>query len=139
VKILSVQQPWSYLIAHGLKDVENRNWTTRYRGLVLIHAGKKFQDEAVDWILDRLTAGEQKRFPMRKSAFECGAIVGIARLADVVTESESKWFVGTYGWVFDKAMPLSPIPMRGSLGLIDAPAEIVAQVRAACEKAKVSA
>lgn len=134
MRILSVRQPWAYLIAHGIKPIENRDWTTRYRGIVLIHAGKQFEDEAVDWILNKLDDLERRRFPMKKSAFECGGIVGIARLADVATDSENKWFVGEYGWVFDRAMPLPFIPMRGQLGLFDAPAEIAERVRAECEK-----
>lgn len=139
MKILSIRQPWAWLIVNGIKAIENREWTTRYRGLVLIHAGQKFEDEAVDPILTLLSAGEFKRFPMKQSAFERGGIVGIARLADVVTESEDRWFCGSYGWVFDKARPLPLIPMRGSLGLVEAPADIVAQVRAACERERGAA
>jgi hypothetical protein len=29
---LSVRQPWAWLIVNGYKDVENRSWTTHYRG-----------------------------------------------------------------------------------------------------------
>jgi hypothetical protein len=35
---LSVKNPWSYLIAAGVKDVENRSWSTSYRGRMLIHS-----------------------------------------------------------------------------------------------------
>ena len=38
-KVLSIRQPWAWLILHGGKDVENRNWATKVRGRVLIHAG----------------------------------------------------------------------------------------------------
>lgn len=38
VKCLSIQAPWSYLIAFGIKDIENRTWTTKYRGEIYIHA-----------------------------------------------------------------------------------------------------
>jgi hypothetical protein len=40
VHALTVQQPWAYAITVGAKTVENRTWTTRYRGPLLIHAGK---------------------------------------------------------------------------------------------------
>ncbi len=36
--VLSVQNPWSYLICRGLKDVENRSWPTDYRGRLYIHS-----------------------------------------------------------------------------------------------------
>jgi len=45
MKALSVRQPWAWLIAHGLKPVENREWETHYRGPVLIHASKTFSEE----------------------------------------------------------------------------------------------
>ena len=39
VKALSIRQPWAWLVVHGYKDVENRSWSTGFRGRVLIHAG----------------------------------------------------------------------------------------------------
>ena len=47
MKALSIMQPWAWLIANGHKDIENRSWPTRYRGPVLIHAGKR-EDEGFD-------------------------------------------------------------------------------------------
>ena len=38
VKVLSVKNPFAYLILQGGKDVENRTWTTDYRGRLYIHA-----------------------------------------------------------------------------------------------------
>lgn len=38
VNCLSVSNPWSYLIASGIKPVENRLWTTKYRGRLYIHS-----------------------------------------------------------------------------------------------------
>lgn len=35
---LSVNNPVSYLICYGIKDVENRTWTTEYRGTLYIHS-----------------------------------------------------------------------------------------------------
>ena len=37
VKVLSVKNPFAYLILQGGKDVENRTWTTDYRGRLYIH------------------------------------------------------------------------------------------------------
>ena len=38
VKVLSVKNPYAYLIIQGGKDVENRTWTTDYRGRLYIHS-----------------------------------------------------------------------------------------------------
>ena len=40
MKALTIRQPWASLIVDGEKRVENRTWPTKYRGPLLIHAGK---------------------------------------------------------------------------------------------------
>ena len=43
MKAISIKQPWAYLIAAGIKDIENRTWKCpqKYIGeRVLIHASK---------------------------------------------------------------------------------------------------
>lgn len=37
-RVLSIKQPWASLIAHGIKNIENRTWKTKFRGRILIHA-----------------------------------------------------------------------------------------------------
>lgn len=44
MKALSVKQPWAYLIPARIKDIENRNWRTHFRGKVYIHASAKLVD-----------------------------------------------------------------------------------------------
>lgn len=139
MKCLSVCQPYAALIVSGLKSIENRDWTTNYRGLLLIHAGKQFDPDAFDWIWERLTPEQRTRFSTHRRGYQFGALVGIVRLADVVTQSDSRWFVGPYGWQFSQARALSePIPLKGQLGLFDVHEAIERQVRAAFER-RVSA
>lgn len=40
MKALSLRQPWPWFILKGGKDLENRGWTSSYRGPVLIHSSK---------------------------------------------------------------------------------------------------
>lgn len=40
-RCLSVRNPWASLIVLGLKGIENRTWTTNYRGRIAIHASSK--------------------------------------------------------------------------------------------------
>ena len=79
MKIISVRQPWAWLIVQGYKDVENRTWATGYRGHLLIHAGKKIDQEAIDWV-DKWF--KHITFPAQ---FDTGGIVGRAILANCVT------------------------------------------------------
>ena len=41
MKTLSIRQPYASLICRGIKTIENRSWTTSYRGKLLIHASGK--------------------------------------------------------------------------------------------------
>lgn len=45
MKCLSLWQPWTSLLAHGLKRAETRGWPIRHRGPLLIHAAKTWNRE----------------------------------------------------------------------------------------------
>ena len=111
---LSIRQPWAWLILNGGKDIENRNWPTRFRGRFLIHAAKgctaaEHEDaESFAWCNDVQIPplADLKR----------GGIVGVAEIVDCVKESESDWFVGNYGFVLKNVQPLEFYPCKGALG-----------------------
>lgn len=42
---LTIKQPWAEFILGGVKRVENRVWGSTYRGVLLIHASQKFDEE----------------------------------------------------------------------------------------------
>ena len=48
MKTLSLHQPWATAIAIGIKSIETRSWTTPYRGLLAIHATKKYPMELAE-------------------------------------------------------------------------------------------
>jgi hypothetical protein len=48
MKVLSVKNPWAFLIIHCGKDIENRMRKTNYRGRIAIHASKKISE----WVFD---------------------------------------------------------------------------------------
>lgn len=99
IKALSIKQPYPHHIFHDGKDVENRDWPTRGRGWFIIHAGVSKSE----------LASSQMGLPR-------GGVVGMARIVDCVTEMESRWFFGRYGFVLRDAFPLPLIPCRGQLG-----------------------
>ncbi len=39
LKALTFYQPWAQLVALGVKTIETRSWSTKYRGPLAIHAG----------------------------------------------------------------------------------------------------
>ena len=40
--VITIRQPYAELIARGVKRVENRTWSSKYRGPLAIHAGTAF-------------------------------------------------------------------------------------------------
>ena len=38
MKVISIKNPYAYMIAYGIKNVENRSWKTEYRGELFLHA-----------------------------------------------------------------------------------------------------
>jgi hypothetical protein len=117
VKAISIRQPWAWLIVHGYKDVENRTWVTKYRGPILIHAGKTF-DPAFDELCQVLRGEFDIHVPPRKQLSR-GGIVGQATIVDCVTDHDSAFFSGPYGFVLEDAQPLSFQPCKGRLGIFD--------------------
>jgi hypothetical protein len=93
----------------GIKDVENRTWTTAYRGPLAIHAGARVEADGLAVHGHLLPGGELPR----------GAMLGTVRLVDVVEDYPSVWATpGQWHWVLADPKPLSrPIPMSGRLGL----------------------
>jgi hypothetical protein len=55
----------------------------------------------------------------------------MARIVDCVTEMESQWFFGRYGFVLSDAFPLSLIPCRGQLGFFSLEHETLHSVASA--------
>ena len=117
MKCVTVWQPWAELIVAGVKDVENRSWTTAYRGPVLIHAGRRMRAADLDDLAHR------HGIELGRSALELGAILGVVDLVDCREEVTSRWHhQGSFGWYLENPRRLpSPIPYKGQLRLFDIP------------------
>jgi hypothetical protein len=82
---LSIRQPWAWAILHAGKDIENRKWTTTFRGPLLIHAAKTLYDTSQE--RDRTRAWVWRRFHVKvplDDDLPRGGIVGKANVVDVV-------------------------------------------------------
>jgi len=121
MKALSIRQPWAWMILNAGKNIENRHWPTSVRGRILIHAGKGMTRNEYD------DACNSFQIRLRDSglaipSFETvarGGIVGSVEIVDCVTESESPWFFGRYGFVLRDPRPIPFKPWRGQLGFFD--------------------
>ena len=124
MKVLTIKQPWATLIMQGDKRFEFRSWQTKYRGELLIHAGKGIDKEA----MKRLSKYLPENIPS-------GKILGKVKLADCIKMSpefkemllkENKdiytksSFEEKYGWqVTDVEEFKVPIEAKGHLSLWD--------------------
>lgn len=113
LRILTVRQPWASAIAYGIKDVENRDWVTSYRGPVAIHAGLT---------VDRSARSEHPHWFETIPAdvvLPTGVIIAVVDLVDVVRDYPSRWAAeGAMHWVLMNVRMLTErIPFKGALGL----------------------
>lgn len=114
-RVLSVRQPFAWLLATGLKDVENRTWETAYRGPILIHAGKTLHAGHKELTAVIVEDGYTVPQPWPQ-----GGIVGAATLSAIVTKKRFRrddWFEGPFGWVLTDPVPLPFTPLKGQLQL----------------------
>ena len=122
MKVLTIKQPWAILIMQGYKRFEFRSWQTKYRGDLLIHAGKGIDKEA----MKRLEKYIPKDMPN-------GKILGKVTLVDCIKMSPEfkeellkensdiytkSSFKENYGWQIDNVQIFDePIEAKGHLSL----------------------
>lgn len=72
MKAITIKQPFASLIANGIKEYEFRTWKTKYRGKLLIHAGKSVDKKAME------------KFACYNLDYPLGCIIGICDLSDCI-------------------------------------------------------
>lgn len=94
MKAITIKQPFASLIAEGYKIYEFRSWKTKYRGEILIHAGKGIDKEAM------------KRFEYLNLDYPTGKIIAKAIIEDCVEVDED---------MKEKLRKLDPIVYKGAI------------------------
>ena len=124
MKVLTIKQPWATLIMQGDKRFEFRSWKTKYRGELLIHAGKGIDKEAAK----RLEKYLPKELPI-------GKILGKVTLVDCIKMSPDfkekllkenseiytkSSFQENYGWQLDNVEVFDELmEAKGNLSLCE--------------------
>lgn len=135
---LSVRQPWAWLIVNGYKTIENRDWDTKQRGRMFIHAAQamtRADYEACEIFIASFSKIQLPLFEDLKK--QCGGLVGVATLDKVFTSSTihaqpdhiQDWFTGSYGFLFLDGQPLPLTPMKGRLGFFPVPYDLVLETQ----------
>ena len=122
MKVITIKQPWATLIAKGYKEYEFRTWKTKYRGDILIHAGKGTDKEAMT------------RFEDLKLEYPEGCIIAKAKITDCIyvddnfrkrvipknpniykSLNRTEW--EGYGFKIEEVEEIRPIKINGKLSL----------------------
>ena len=126
MKVITVKQPFATLIAEGLKEYEFRTWRTKFRGDILIHAGKGIDKQAME------------RYKHLNLDYPSGKIIAKATITDCVyvddklkeelqvkdplvyygiLQKDSDW--DGYGFKIENIEKIEPIEINGKLSLWD--------------------
>ena len=102
MKAISIKQPWANLIASGQKTIETREWSTRYRGQILLVSSKTPKIEPA------------------------GYAVAVADLVDcrAMTKADEdaaqcSIYPNAFAWVLKNIRAIEPFPVKGQLGLYE--------------------
>ena len=138
MKALTLHQPWAWLVAFGMKEVETRRWSTNYRGPLAIHAGKEHDG---DGKILHLRMNSVRGCPAVCPAFKdlpFGCVMATCNLVAVlpthIVEVEARrlkrpfapacgweleklfgnYAVGRFAWILRDVVPVDiPIPAHG--------------------------
>ena len=125
MKVLTIKQPWATLIAEGYKEFEFRTWKTKYRGEILIHAGKGIDKKAME------------KFKHLNLEYPTGCIIAKASITDcILVDDEMRKILKSknplvysniikhtewdgYGFKLENVKRIKPIYINGKLSLWD--------------------
>jgi hypothetical protein len=133
MKALTVRPPWSWAIARGHKAIENRSWSTTYRGPLAIHAAAKWDDageDALRYVVGRIRIDGGELPPNLRADLPysgTGCVVAIVDLVAICTRARREQDCDCGPWAepwqahWHLANPrLHHVPdVRGQLGLWD--------------------
>jgi len=96
MKAITIRQPWASLIAHGIKDIENRTWKCPAKHIgtrVLIHAAVKTYDfwDCPNYGIVNKHIREVTKYGTDYSKYNTMAIIGSVEIVDCVVNHSSIW------------------------------------------------
>ena len=125
MKVITIKQPFATLIAEGFKEYEFRTWKTKYRGEILIHAGKGIDKKAM------------KKYEKYNLDYPTGCIIAKVDLTDCIKiDDEARKMLNQknpfvysniinhtewngYAFKLENVRKIAPIYINGKLSLWD--------------------
>lgn len=109
---VTVHRPWGHAIAHLGKPVENRNYRCHLPigTLIAIHNGAAWDYQALAQVKE---IAQQPDLKLTYNTDPAMFVIAIARFGGNVTEHESPWFFGHWGWLLEDVTLIEPVFCRG--------------------------
>jgi len=117
MKAISIRQPFAEAILRGVKTTEYRTWPTKYRGLILVHAG-----------LSRADLSYCKDYGVKPDQLVFGAIAGTVEIADCqAVDDPETGAIESWDWLLANPRPFArPVFYKGGLKFFKVPDNLVA-------------
>lgn len=129
MKAITIKQPFASLIIEGYKEYEFRTWRTKFRGDILIHAGKGVDKKAME------------KYKHLVSDFPSGCMLGIVSITDCIKiDDEAREMLKDnivydnvvnnkdwegFGFKIENIRKVENTPANGKLSLWDFDGEII--------------
>lgn len=137
IRCISLWQPWATLIALGKKRMETRSYSTPYRGLLAIHAAKRWRDDQQAMIKQAVF-----RDALGGAEIPLGGFVALARIADckpaieVMPAADDQAFgdfrAGRFAWQLEDVWSIEFVEASGRQGFWSVPASTFADCTRPC-------
>ena len=123
MKVLTIKEPFATLIMNEIKHIETRSWKTNYRGEIYIQA-------SISKIRKEIYERKELVKLFENLDMHYGNIICKAYLKNCIYMDEDfiksvnyqeyvcgRYEVGRYAWILDNVEIISPIKVKGKLGI----------------------
>lgn len=123
MKVLTIKEPFATLIMNKIKHIETRNFKTNYRGEIYIQA-------SISKIKKEIYERKELVKLFENLDMHYGNIICKAYLKDCICMDENfikninhqeyicgRYEIGRYAWILDNIEIISPIKVKGKLGI----------------------
>ena len=123
MKVLTIKEPFATLIMNEIKHIETRSWKTNYRGEIYIQA-------SISKIKKEIYERKELVKLFENLDMHYGNIICKVYLKDCIYMDEDfvksinhqeyvcgRYEVGRYAWILDNIEIISPIKVKGKLGI----------------------
>lgn len=126
MKVLSLKEPWASLIKDEIKCVETRSWKTNYRGELYIHASLSKVSSICQENRELMRLVKSQDYPYGCIICKCKLVDCIKMTEEYVEDMRLKnpieyacgdYKVNRYAWILSDIEPVTPIEVKGHLGI----------------------